>query len=110
MAGGTPPADPDRITTRPARQSSAPVRAKKRRNHLDKKLHQLETFSARGSDGRTYTVRGYEHLARLETMGDPHGLWEPTGEAEYKLDDGRPVRVDRNGDMTVIGTDLTLRR
>jgi hypothetical protein len=82
----------------------------KEENHLDKKLHQLETFNARGSDGRTYTVRGYEHLARLETMGDPHGLWEPTGEAEYKLDDGRPVRVDRNGDMTVIGTDLTLRR
>ena len=77
---------------------------------MDKKLHQLETFSARGSDGRTYTVRGYEHLARLETIGDPQGLWEPTGEAEYKLDDGRPVRVERNGDMTVIGTDLTLRR
>ena len=77
---------------------------------MDKKLHQLETFSARGSDGRTYTVRAYEHLARLETTGDPQGLWEPTGEAEYKLDDGRPVIVDKNGQMTVGGTDLTLRR
>ena len=61
---------------------------------MDKKLHQLETFSARGSDGRTYTVRGYEHLARLETVGDPHGLWEPTG-CRIQLDDGRPVSVDR---------------
>ena len=77
---------------------------------MDKKLHQLETFTARGSDGKTYTVRGYEHLARLETIGDPNGLWEPTGEAEYKLDDGRPVHVDRTGRMTVSGTDLTLIR
>jgi hypothetical protein len=77
---------------------------------LDKKLHQLETFAARGSDGKTYTVRGYEHLARLETIGDPNGLWEPTGEAEYKLDDGRPVRVGRDGRMTVSGSDLTLAR
>ena len=84
--------------------------AEEEEHHLDKKLHQLETFTARGSDGKTYTVRGYEHLARLETIGDPNGLWEPTGEAEYKLDDGRPVRVDKSGRMTVSGTDLTLVR
>ena len=35
---------------------------------MEKMLHQLESFSARGSDGNTYRVRGYEHLARLEAV------------------------------------------
>jgi hypothetical protein len=33
---------------------------------MEKMLHLLETFNARGSDGTAYVVHGYEHLARLD--------------------------------------------
>ena len=77
---------------------------------MEKMLHQLETFSARGSDGKSYAVRGYEHMARLEAIPDAHGQWEPTGVAEYKLADGRPVRIDKDGRMTIAGTGVSLQR
>ncbi len=35
---------------------------------MDKMLHLLETFTARGSDGQTYRVQPYEHLACLGAM------------------------------------------
>jgi hypothetical protein len=79
-------------------------------NNMEKMLHQLETFTARGSDGKSYVIRGYEHLARLEAIPDAHGQWEPTGVAEYKLADGRPVRIDKDGRMTIAGTDVSLQR
>jgi hypothetical protein len=75
---------------------------------MEKMLHRLETFTARGSDGRMYTVHGYEHLARVDAFADPQGHWEPTGQAEYKLADGRRVNVDREGLMHVAGSDLRL--
>lgn len=75
---------------------------------MDKMLHRLETFTARGSDGRTYAVHGYEHLARVDAFAHPQGHWEPTGQAEYKLADGRIVNVDREGLMHVAGSDLRL--
>ena len=75
---------------------------------MDKMLHRLETFTARGSDGRTYAVHGYEHLARVDAFAHPQGHWEPTGQAEYKLADGRRVNVDREGLMHVAGSDLRL--
>jgi hypothetical protein len=31
---------------------------------MDRKLHLLESFTAQGTDGRTYRVFGYEHLVR----------------------------------------------
>ena len=77
---------------------------------MEKMLHQLESFSARGSDGNTYRVRGYEHLARLEAVRDAQGQWEPTGEAEYKLEDGRRVVVDQDGTMTVADSGVRLKR
>jgi hypothetical protein len=70
---------------------------------MEKRLHLLESFTARGSDGREYHVHGYEHLARLEAVPDAQAQWEPTGIAEYRLDDGRPVTVSRDGAMTVDG-------
>lgn len=75
---------------------------------MEKMLHLLETFKARGSDGRDYSVRGYEHLVRLEDTAP--GAWEPTGLAEYKLADGRHVRVDADGTMSVPQLGLTLER
>ena len=77
---------------------------------MEKMLHQLESFSARGNDGNTYLVRGYEDLARLDAVRDTQGRWEPTGEAEYKLEDGRRVVVDRNGAMTISDSGVRLKR
>jgi len=77
---------------------------------MEKKLHLLETFTARGSDGQTYHVHVYEHLARLDAIPDTQGLWEPTGLTEYKLADGRHVGVAKDGAMTVTGTGLRLER
>ena len=70
---------------------------------MEKMLRLLESFAARGSDGRVYRVHGYEHLARLDAVPDVQGRWEPTGLAEYRLDDGRRVAVGRDGAMTVDG-------
>lgn len=75
---------------------------------MDKMLHLLETFNARGSDGRDYVVRGYEHMVRLEDSM-PHA-WEPTGQVEYKLADGRHVRVEADGTMSVPQLGVTLER
>jgi len=76
---------------------------------MEKMLRQLETFSTRGSDGRTYRVHAYEHLARIDLVHDEHAQWEPTGLAEYKLDDGRTVHVGPDGVMTIDGG-VTLQR
>jgi len=77
---------------------------------MEKKLHLLETFNARGSDGRIYEVRGYEHLARIDGVPIMLAQWEPTGLAEYKLADGRHVSVHKNGAMTLEDSGVTLER
>ncbi|CAG1017590.1 hypothetical protein BURC_02254 [Burkholderiaceae bacterium] len=77
---------------------------------MEKLLHLLESFTARGSDGKTYFVHGYEHLVRVDVLPSPQGQWEPTGQAEYKLADGRCVEVDHQGVMRVAGTEVTLER
>ena len=74
---------------------------------MEKMLHLLETFTARGSDGMDHVVRGYEHLARLDSAPSVHGQWESTGLVEYRLADGRHVSVDKSGAMSV--PDLGLR-
>jgi hypothetical protein len=68
---------------------------------MDKRLHWLDSFEARGSDGRTYQVRAYEHLVRDESlpMGVDH--WEPTGLAEYRLADGARVEARPDGKLTL---------
>ena len=76
---------------------------------MDKKLHLLESFTARGSDGATYKVCGYEHLVRDESLiGEEH--WEPTGQAEYRLDNGQRIEMARDGSMRVAGTGVQLLR
>lgn len=78
---------------------------------MEKKLRRLETFTARGSDGSHYDVHAYEHLARIDGVIDPRDeQWEPTGQAEYKLADGRHVSVARDGSMLVPDADLRLER
>jgi hypothetical protein len=77
---------------------------------METMLHLLETFTARGSDGQTYRVQAYEHLARLDAVRDTQGQWEPTGLAEYKLADGRHLSVYKDGTMTLAGTGVSLKR
>jgi hypothetical protein len=69
---------------------------------MERRLHLLESFDAKGSDGNTYRVRGYEQLVRDPTAPDVVERWEPTGVAEYRLDDGRPVAETRDGTMRII--------
>ena len=64
---------------------------------MDRKLHLLESFTARGPDGQTCKVFGYEHLVRDETFAGPDEHWEPTGVSEYRLADGRRVDLADDG-------------
>jgi hypothetical protein len=76
---------------------------------MEHKLHLLETFNAHGSDGQTYKVRAFEHLARDEVLLS-HGrdVWEPTGQTEYRLDDGTVVQPERDGSLRISGRDVRL--
>lgn len=75
---------------------------------MDKQLRQLESFAARGNDGKTYSVRGYEHVGRIDALNGDQ--WEPLGVAEYKLADGRSLRERGDGSFIVVGEKLELRR
>ena len=77
---------------------------------MDKKLHLLESFTAKGSDGAIYKVCGYEHLVRDESLTGADEHWEPTGQAEYRLDSGQRIDVARDGSMRVAGTGVQLQR
>lgn len=77
---------------------------------MDKRLHRLDTFKTLGSDGQTYRVHGYEHLAHLEGKPDTDAHWQPTGMAEYRLSTGEPITVHANGDMALPARALTLWR
>ena len=75
---------------------------------METRLHLLESFMARGSDGSTYKVCGYERLARDQSMADGQEHWEPTGVAEYRLQDGRLVDAGRDGSLRIAGSGTTL--
>jgi hypothetical protein len=77
---------------------------------MDTKLHLLESFEARGSDGRTYKVMGYERLARDESLSHAVERWESTGTNEYRLADGSVVAVGRDGSMRVHHNGVMLQR
>ena len=77
---------------------------------MERKLHLLESFDARGSDGSTYKVFGFEHLVRdPSTTAEPE-RWEPTGLAEYRLADGTPVTEAPDGSLHVLGAEIALSR
>lgn len=75
---------------------------------MERKLHLLESFNARGADGASYKVFGYEHLARDGAIVDGQDHWEPTGVCEYRLADGGRVDMRRDGSMCVAATGLEL--
>ncbi len=72
---------------------------------MEHRLHLLESFPARGSDGNGYKVRAYERLLLVPGSTDQ---WEPTGEAVYRLDDARTVEVAKDGVMRVVGAGIAL--
>lgn len=77
---------------------------------MDKRLHLLDSFGTQGSDGQTYKVRAYEHLARDPSFGLEGEQWQSTGEIEYRLDDGRRVDEQHDGTMTVHDSGVRLQR
>ncbi len=77
---------------------------------MDRKLHLLESFQARGSDGATYKVMGYEQLRRDDTVADGQEHWAPTGMLEFRLDSGEIVDMRKDGTMRVVANGLELKR
>ena len=76
---------------------------------MERKLHLLDSFNARGADGDAYKVCAYEHLVRDESLvADGLDHWEPSGQVEYRLADGAPVEVRRDGSMRVARTGVEL--
>jgi hypothetical protein len=66
---------------------------------MDIRLHCLETFEAQGSDGQRYKVRAYERLVRDESLPLAAERWEPSGIAEFRLDDGAPLEGADDGSL-----------
>jgi hypothetical protein len=75
---------------------------------MDMRLQFLESFAARGSDGETYKVCAYERLVRDPSIVDGLEHWEPAGQAEYRLADGRAVAVGKDGVMRIHGLAVVL--
>jgi len=75
---------------------------------MERKLHQLESFPAKGADGADYTVYGYEHMTRDETIPDGIEHWEPTGVFEYRLADGTRINVESDGQMRIASSGVAL--
>lgn len=75
---------------------------------MERKLHLLESFAARGADSVDYTVHGYEYLARDESIVAGLDHWEPTGVFEYRLADGSRVDVAADGSMRIAKTGVAL--
>ena len=77
---------------------------------MDQKLHLLESFHARGSDGVEYKVMGYEQMRREEALVDGQEHWAPTGTIEFRLDSGELVDMGKDGTMKVVASGLELKR
>ena len=78
---------------------------------MDLKLHFLDSFHARGSDGATYKVMVYERMRHEDTLIDAtEQNWVPTGVQEYRLDSGELVEAGPAGKLFIAKTGVTLER
>ena len=77
---------------------------------MNLKLHLLESFNARGSDGAIYKVRGYERMAQDPSLNDGQEHWQSTGVLEYRLEDGALIDAHADGSMRVVPSGVTLTR
>jgi hypothetical protein len=64
----------------------------------------LDSFVATGSDGNSYKVCAYERLVPVPGSAEH---WEPSGQIEYRLEDGRLLEA-RSASARVVGSELTL--
>jgi hypothetical protein len=77
---------------------------------MERKLHFLESFSAKGTDGAPYKVLVYEHMARDESVADGTDHWESTGELEFRLEGGERLEVHKDGSMRLARSGVQLYR
>lgn len=64
---------------------------------MDRRLHLLDSFAARGPDGSTQRVFAYEHLIPAGCLPTHLDDWASSGQIEYRLKDGTRVLPDENG-------------
>lgn len=77
---------------------------------MELRLNLLDTFTAAGSDGARYKVCAYDRLTQDPSLGgDGQEHWTSTGQAEYRLEDGRRVEVSGSGAMRIAGSGVELR-
>lgn len=77
---------------------------------MDLHLQLLETFHARGDDGKDYKVCAYERQRRDDTVHDGQDHWLPTGVTEYRLDSGELIDANADGTMAVRASGVRLTR
>ena len=77
---------------------------------MNLKLQLLESFSARGNDGKDYKVCAYERMSHDDTVHDGHERWLPTGITEYRLASGELIDARADGSMAVVHSGVTLRK
>lgn len=71
---------------------------------MDLQLHLLETFTATSPDGRRLKVLAYERMAHDLSFAGDDRHWEPTGQLEYRLEDGRLVEAAPDGALRIART------
>jgi hypothetical protein len=74
---------------------------------MDLRLQFVESFLATGSDGATYKVCAYDRMTPDPLLADGEH-WQPTGQIEYRLADGRPVEIDGEGTAHIARSDVEL--
>lgn len=78
---------------------------------MDLKLHFLDSFHARGSDGAAYKVMAYERMRADDSLPDaPQPQWVSTGVHEYRLDSGELVEPAADGSLRVVSSGVALQR
>jgi len=78
---------------------------------MDLKLHFLDSFHARGSDGAAYKVMAYERLRHDDSVPDAlEQNWVSTGVHEYRLASGELVEQGAGGALRVAKSGVTLAR
>jgi hypothetical protein len=77
---------------------------------MNLKLQLLESFSALGSDGAAYKVRGYERMAQDPSLSDGQEHWQSTGVVEYRLEDGALIDARADGSMHIVHSGVALTR
>ena len=78
---------------------------------MDLKLHFLDSFHARGSDGATYKVMVYERMRHEDTLIDAQEQnWVPTGVQEFRLDSGELVESAADGSLFIARNGVRLQR